>query len=493
MENIVKSAIARVFTAIINADGIVSSRELQCLDRNDKNDLMHKYGLKQKDLEDVELTFAEAVNLIMSAEGIRYLEERKLNLVSLSMDMENLARADGCIHPKEALLCTVFGRAIERNASVSLVSFDNSGLRFSKQEVIYVECDWSDDINKEIEGNYHAIRFILESFGFSFIYLPIVRDTFFNYGNEYKLQIIKYYYPKQYSEKQKDSLLIQFNNKLQSDIDKYTVTKSFSEMLFGDKFGVIEPSFLIKIGTTQKRNPNGLTDFVMLKIGEKSKGNDGKGGALFALTDFLKKYNELCEKNSIMIQRGNATNEFNAKSFDKTFLDYLYGRVEEINIYIHGKSIIFCFGNFNTISFKLGSNSKGISEQIALYMVELYYSSTNGLIHFPSKEREKLRNNERELLLKEQYDKFRIVHNRLTTIANIKDYYDIDWFYDNLNKMHIALRTSFAGAVKNRSIVEKEGIMRFFPLYDKHNKKVLIPQIVCKVEGVFLKEWIEAN
>lgn len=510
--NEIKSAIARIFTAVINADGIVSTKELEHLEKV----IMPKYGLKASDFKEVDYTFAEAVNTIKTPEGERYLkkrykkkEEKKKNrrgekdkkVLSFTEDMEELARADGGIHPKEALLCLSFRLAMEDDGTLSLVSFNNNELRFSKQEIIYVENEWDEEINEEISNNYDAIRYMLQSFGYHFIYLPKVREEFSGYSEDYKVQLIKYYYPSRYAETERDNLLGQFNNKLQGNIDKYKVTKSFCEMLFEGNEHKIKPAFLIKIGTTQKRNPNGLTDFIMLRIREKEVHNTlactgcqyyndmfkiPDNRALDTLQHFLNKYDRLCEKNDVLVHRGGIVSSgFNLKSFYGTFLEYLYRRVEKMAFHIHGAVIDMHLGDSYTKSFKI---NKSNCSELALYLTELYYSNTGGFVYESEKKRESLKtamlDDDMFEQLTEQYEKFKLIYNGLTN-GGLIPYckYNEELLYGEFTTMQSNFREKIKGSPM---------VMKYFPPYDKQNKIILIPEVICEVNGVLLREWVKS-
>ena len=114
MSRIVQIAIARVFSAIVNADGIISGNELECLE-----DLKRKYSLSDSDFEDSRhLTFAEAAKAIK--EHLEFFDSNPqkqqsfINDVTLlsfvdtnSFRVENIEMedVDVSIHPREVLLC----------------------------------------------------------------------------------------------------------------------------------------------------------------------------------------------------------------------------------------------------------------------------------------------------------------------------------------------------------------------------------------------------
>lgn len=454
MNNIIKSAIARIFTAVINADGIVSTKELEHLEKV----IMPKYGLKASDFKEVVCTFAEAVNTIKTSEGERYLKrrykkeeeelkkkrknEKDRKVLSLTEDMEELARADGGIHPKEALLCLAYRLSIDENSICSLCSFNNKDLRFSKQEVIYVESEKNEDVNKEIEENYQLICYSLQSFGFKFVYIPRIRKAFESYSEEYKIRLIQYRFPNLYASNMFKETLSDFSTKVSG-----ASTESFSKMLMSNLDNqTIEPSILIKIGTTQKRNPDKLTDFIMLKM--------EKGKVLATLQSFLAKYDDLCEENSLMVRRGKLSFDFNIKSFYNTFLEYITNNVNEIEIHIYENrnKVTFRYGILNEISMR--------SAKSALYITEMYYSIIgNGFSNDLGCD-----------MVKAQFDTFKRIYEFIKGEEYTSCRFPIEFYGGKFCQQHNELVKYIESWFKERGY-----IMRYCPPYDTTSKKVLIP------------------
>lgn len=364
--NNIKSAIARIFTAVINADGIISQIELEYL-----NVLNEKYQLVEDDYENAKsLTFADAVGI---------LKAQKLDDESYKTfvdDMEDLARIDKVlvlndvkkvlhdqlenvrVHFKEALLCVSLRLALDNvdDVSCDVKSIKNDYMSFSKHEAIYVASEESKEkkaYDNEIDKHFDAICFLLQRFNYNFVYIPKIKEGFGekNYTDAYKEQISRTVTTD--NEKLRD---VVWNR-----IEQYSETTCFTDMLFPDE--TVVPSILLKIESTQKFNRDGLTDFVLLKI--------GKDGVLTAIESFLKKYHELCEESNGYKCYDLYHGQFNKKSFHKTYIDFLKNIVTEIHIYMYHNGDEVCH------KIVLGSKEMHIPDNLFAFYITVYYFYNN--------------------------------------------------------------------------------------------------------------------
>ena len=437
-----RSAIARIFTAVINADGVISEKELEFLE----GVLKPKYQLSDEDFDEAGgLSFVEAVQLIKrevgSYSGISYKE--------LIDDIDALAWADGNVHTKEALLCLAFRHAVDDGANylgVKLVSCNENHLKFSKKEIIYVESEVDALTNEVIDCNYELINYLLQSFGFQFVYIPKIKERFLEYTDEYQKEILRYLYP-----------YVDTNEMYKSFVGRLfqANTVDFTNMLLSDSVkDKVKPSLLIKIASTLDKSHDNMTDFILLDVTEN--------GFLTTLQRFLSKYDNLSGQNTVQVLRGRRSNEFNGKSFHRTFVDYLNNMVSEVEIHLdHSHKPFVQLGSLGAFCPP--------PKSLALYITLLYCSHKGEPF---TKEWAKANR------LDEQYKMFCKVYQLITDNGVDSP---TDDFYNNIQVDYNKLKSCF-GKLPNKYLHQ------FAPDYDKTTQTygfgVLLPvRMVCYNRG----------
>lgn len=438
--NDIKASLARIFIAIINADGIVSMKELEYLEK----EIKPKYRLSSEDFDNSKkLTFAEASQIVKSEIENSYFERFKNKILTVVEDMENLSRVDGNtqIHPREALLCLGFRLFLETNYC-KIISCYNNYLRFSKSDVLYVntEMEQEDYYNEVIQRNYNIICYMFQSFGFNFVSISRIKEMLLGYSDEYFEEIIRHFYP--------DLNEIDIvRNAIKYQLCKVS-TISFSRNLLQGQ-NKIDPSVLIKIGSTQARNRDGMTDFILLNI--------NKEGVLAPLQDFLFKYDYLCEDSKLMVQRGRLNNEFHVKSFHRTFFEYLMQLTRKIEIHLFYENIARIeFGCIRRLPINRTYDK-------ALYITLLYYAAKREpFIVSQRRPLDKYPND--RTIMQVQYDKFCRIYGQINNGGELIR--DIDGFYSTrLSMIRNHLNECF-------ETITNEYIKLFVPILDKNKKEM---------------------
>lgn len=115
-----RASIMRVVSDLIEADGIIDTREISFLDS-----LREKYGIKKDDeVLAASYTFADALNeLLHAGEGLKH---------DLIGDFNKLAMSDNYCAREEALLILALRCCLTINtgSSVSVLSIDTSDIKF---------------------------------------------------------------------------------------------------------------------------------------------------------------------------------------------------------------------------------------------------------------------------------------------------------------------------------------------------------------------------
>lgn len=339
-------AIARLFAAVIYADGYLSEQELEYLE----NTLKLKYNISAGDFQQFSrCTYTQAIHILQSSQGKKYLEECQQSLQSLVTDMEKLASCDKQITPKESLICLCTRLAFESDIC-SIIAYSEDNFRFSKSDIIYVEQFTDKSVNDDICAQYDNIRYILHNFGYNFIYIPKVQEEFLHFSDSYRKHLLHFLFPENKDQEALDEMIL---SRLPS-----AATDSFSNVIFSDaQFdSAFPPSLLIKLPTKHAFSPNNHCDFAMLKI---------QGSIMQTIQSFFQKYNALAGRNFLQIQNGNMSSMFLYRGFHKTFIEYLRNVVTDIQIHIQ-KNTVIRYGSLGDIQLP--------PRLLAAFLTILYYS-----------------------------------------------------------------------------------------------------------------------
>lgn len=314
-------AIARIFAAIIFADGLLSEQELQFLE----NVIKPKYKISTLNFQKLSCcTITQAIDVIMSTAGRKWLETCHQTSQSLVDDMELLAQSDGHITPREAMICLCVRLALEQKIC-TIISHEEDNLRFSKSEIIYVEPSEDATVNEEIKAHYDSIQYILHNFGYKFIYIPKIQEEFLGYSETYRKHLLQFLFPE---IKHQDALDLMILTRLPA-----ATTAGFSNMfLESEQLGVeTGPSLLIKLPTRHTLIHESKTDFALLKI---------QDNVIDTIQTFFKKYDALAYRNYLQVQNGAHANMFQYRGFHRTFIEYIRNIVTDIQIHIQNRIVI---------------------------------------------------------------------------------------------------------------------------------------------------------
>ena len=129
----------RIVSDLIEADGIIDTREIIFLDS-----LREKYGIKKEDEELASsLTFANALNeLIQSDDSLKH---------DLIGDFNQMAMSDDFCAREEALLILALRCCLSINigSAVSVLSADTFDMKFEDTQILYVESEFDKAVNEQ--------------------------------------------------------------------------------------------------------------------------------------------------------------------------------------------------------------------------------------------------------------------------------------------------------------------------------------------------------
>lgn len=241
-----RASIVKIISDLIKADGIIDTREIDFLD-----DLRAKYGIKKEDEVLAEShSLANALNIIASTD-----EKFRHNLMN---DFNKVAMSDNFCDKEESLLLVALRLILTINTpyDVSIISADSSVITFDGTQILYLESEYDDFINRQINQSYREICTEVRLSGFEFVYLPKVSEHYNSLSEADILRITEFLYP-QVSEERLNSVIKQIRNLSTSSF----CNEQLATKLLINKLRAINPSFLIKIGESfvrGKKNDNFL-------------------------------------------------------------------------------------------------------------------------------------------------------------------------------------------------------------------------------------------
>ena len=168
MKQAERASIMRIVSDLIEADGIIDTRELLFLDS-----LREKYGIKKEDeILAASYTFADALNELQKSD-----DSLKHDLIG---DFNQVAMSDDYCAREEALLILAIRCCLTINigSQVSVLSIDTSNINFEDAQILYVESEYDENINEQIQEKYREIATEIRLAGFDFVYLPKLAEHY---------------------------------------------------------------------------------------------------------------------------------------------------------------------------------------------------------------------------------------------------------------------------------------------------------------------------
>lgn len=247
-----RASIIRIVSDLIQADGILDTREIDFLD-----DLRDKYGITKEDE-----ILAESLSLAKALKVIAATEENIKH--SLMNAFHRITMSDYYCAKEEALLLIALRLVLTLNTlyEASVLSFDSSVLSFENSQILYLESEFDEKTNKLMKQFYREICSEIRLSGFELVYLPKVSEHYGCIAETDFLRIAEFLYPK-VSEERLSSIIKQMQNLSTSSF----CNEQLATKLSMKELRTIHPSFLIKIGESaigERRNAN----FLLVEIAD---------------------------------------------------------------------------------------------------------------------------------------------------------------------------------------------------------------------------------
>ena len=228
-----RASIFRVISDIIKADAIIDTREMETLDS-----IREKYAIKKEDeILGSSYTLATAVDTLLEApEGLQR---------ELAATFNELAMSDKFCAREEALLLVALRLCMGAytDFECKVVSIDTSSVYINPTQILYVESNFDNNINWEINEKFREITSEVRLAGFDFVYLPKIAEHYRTISDADFMKIASFLYPKVSQER----LAI-----VTRQLQKLSTSEFCKDQLAGKlgvkEFSAVDPSLMIKIG-----------------------------------------------------------------------------------------------------------------------------------------------------------------------------------------------------------------------------------------------------
>lgn len=262
-----RSSVMRIMSDIINADGIIDSREIDSLSA-----MCSKYCIKDDDkINAINITLSQAVRTLQSSFSCPGHD--------ILGDIKNLAMSDKYLAREEALFLQGMKYSLAtKDIQADIISVVLPEVYFPNNQILYIENEFDAKANAQILQCYKEIVAESRLSGFDFVYIPKIIEQYQLLTDEQLFKMISFLYP-QASPERLDVATMQLKN---------FTTKDFCQNLLVSKLKLQElddtpPAILIKIGQSLC-NQKFYTNFLLLEL---------DGDVVGTIMDFLNQFDSL--------------------------------------------------------------------------------------------------------------------------------------------------------------------------------------------------------
>ena len=163
-----RASIFRIVTDLIKADAIIDTREIEKLDS-----IRERFAIKKEDeVLGSSYTFANSIRTLLDAPKSLQHE--------LTATFNELAMSDNFCAREEALLLVAIRlcMGLNLNMDCKIVSMDTSSVNIDPTQILYVESDFDNDVNWEINEKFREIVAEVRLAGFDLVYLPKIAEHY---------------------------------------------------------------------------------------------------------------------------------------------------------------------------------------------------------------------------------------------------------------------------------------------------------------------------
>lgn len=245
-----KASIFRIVTDLIKADSIIDTREIAKLDS-----IRERFAIKKEDeMLGFSYTFANAIRVL--------LESPKSLQRELAAIFNELAMSDNFCAREEALLLLTLRlcMSLDIKLDCKAVSIETSSVNIDPTQILYVESNFDNDVNWEINEKFREIVAEVRLAGFDLVYLPKIAEHYRAISNTDLLKIASFLYPN-VSYERLETVVQHMHNLSTSEFCK----DQLAGKLGVREFSVVNPSLMIKIGDSLVGNKN-IANFLLVEL-----------------------------------------------------------------------------------------------------------------------------------------------------------------------------------------------------------------------------------
>lgn len=393
MNKLEKISISRIISDLIKADTIIDSREMDLF-----KSVKSTYRLSQDCLCDARfMTFSDAVNNLAVLE-----ETEKQELMEL---FKRITLADGMCNREESLLMISLLYCLEgkNEAEMLHVAVPQQGIQLETSQIIFIESEYDEQINKVISENYQQIENALRLAGFNFAYIPQIAKTYRNTPQDLFCSVMSFLTPN-FNQKE----LLQVQDKVSVMTTAEFCKNQLCKKLHINSLYDAPPSLLLKVGETVSDN-NIYANFLRFEVDTD---------ILHEIKQFIYLFTSMMNAEySIVRNIYNTGDRFIYSGVYKQIID-LYLMQEDT------MSIVLLNPNKRKITFpKIQEELKVSRSGKALYLLILLESLTGGLnLNQPQNARQLLKHEEKMSKLMKKYSLiYQMFGGDADSIPNILD------------------------------------------------------------------------
>ena len=242
----------RVMTDLIEADGIIDTRELGIFDT-----IRSKYGIKKEDE-----VAASDCSLSLALQTLSASDDQLKSM--LLKDFNDIAMSDDICAREEALLILAIRSCLtnEMGREVSIVSICADDLDFERAQILYVESEYDHSINEQINRCYREISAEFRLSGFDFVYLPQIAEHYKSIPQNALMQITSFLYPK-VSDERLATIIAQLQTLSTANFCKEQLSAKFNISALSS----VPPSLMVKIGNSRVDDKM-MANFMLIEIND---------------------------------------------------------------------------------------------------------------------------------------------------------------------------------------------------------------------------------
>lgn len=247
MKDITRQGIYRIVYDMVKADYLITEDEIECMEK-----ICQEYEITSEIREAaLMMSFAEAIN-----------EVKKLTPKQSKQFLDHLSKLteqDGTCYREEALLLMAIKMCMDPDEKTEMISVGARKIMLDKNQVLFVENGFDEDINGQINEYYIHIMNAMRIGGFEFVYVPKMIEQLTAPGTKLLHSVVTHLTPPR-SEEETDAIV--------ASIQGLTTERMYREMLLGKlelDIEISSPSLVMRVGFSEV-NGGRMANFIVIRL-----------------------------------------------------------------------------------------------------------------------------------------------------------------------------------------------------------------------------------